>query len=76
MSEAARDFSPFPFAVRALSEKGAGNRYLVYRSSGECVAVTASSADEAVRLSGVETPLRIRRDDAITHLMLDKDMFT
>ena len=69
------EFDKIPFCVKMLGAEAAATRYLVYRTDKEFVSVNAASADEAVRLAGVESPQRILREETLQRLMLTQDMF-
>lgn len=72
----ATQFEAYPYVNKALPdgmlEKSA---YRVYTSATESVSQEAASAQEALKLSGIENPLRIVRENTLGGLILDSGMF-
>jgi hypothetical protein len=59
-SESERLFEPLPLPRRTWVNRDTV-RYLVYRAQDDAVMVSANTALEAIRQSGVESPIRVER---------------
>ncbi len=68
-------FSPFPYFTKSTNQKDEVNSYLVYSNPKECRRVKAQSAAEAIRLSGVQNPLKIVRFDPMNQVLLPQGNF-
>lgn len=55
------DFQELTLPVRTLNGTGK-SRYRVYDTSAQCKEVEAETAVEAMKVSGVEAPIRIERE--------------
>lgn len=64
-------FAALPFPVRSFAGLGVC-RYLVYKEPGRFIAVEAETAAEAIKKSGIDEPLRIKRDVPGQETLLDR----
>lgn len=64
-------FQPLPFPCRSFVGGGASH-YRVYSSATEFVSVEAETAVEALKSSGVPTPLRIQREIRGREVLIDR----